>query len=95
MSLIPFLAGLIIKIIKKDLPIHYYGTVGSATQFLLALFIHGCTISDYMQHPYGKAPGSFKPFFFQYFFYQTIIASTLGGFIVDAYQFFKNKFEKN
>jgi len=94
MPFIPsFLAGLIIKIKKKDLPIYYYGTVNLVIQFILALFIHIASVEDFMEHPYPETnrPGSFKIFFFQYVFFQTIIASVLGGVIVEIYRFFKNK----
>jgi hypothetical protein len=95
-AIISFFSGLTIKIIKKDLPIHYYGTVGLIIQFLFALFIHLCEVKDFLEHPgqFKEPPGSFKIFFFQNFFFQTIIASILGGFIVDTYQFCENKLKK-
>ncbi|MBU0580356.1 MAG: hypothetical protein KKA19_04185 [Candidatus Margulisbacteria bacterium] len=90
-SISPLLSGLAIKIIKKDLPLYYYGTVGLITQFFMALLMHIAYVEDFLEHPYIARPGSFKMFFFQNFLFHTIIASVLGGLIVEIYRFLKNK----
>jgi len=70
----PFLAGLTIKLVKKDIPFYYYCTVGITFLFLFILFI--CFIESKVH---------LSDYFFTTLFYirlkRTLIYSTFGGII--------------
>jgi hypothetical protein len=54
----------------------------------LTMLLHGFYVEI------SKKIRTLKVSFIKNFLFQTIIASTLGGFIVDAYQFCKNKLKR-
>lgn len=76
--IIPFLGGFFIKILKKDMPVYYYGTIGLIYQSGYLLFLHFIHRNE----------DTFWDSLITIFLY-TIIASMLGGFMIDIVRIFR------
>lgn len=77
--IIPFLGGFIIKILKQDMPIYYYGTTGLIYQSGFLLF--------YLHFEHRNEDISWDSL--STILLYTIIASMLGGFMIDIVRIFR------
>jgi hypothetical protein len=82
---IPFLAVLIMKIIKRDMPFYYYGTVGLAYLFILLMFY------EIYQSLFYVTSIDIDEVFFAFILYilPVIISSLSGGCIINILRNYK------